>query len=86
MTHEDFAHICLRIKEGDTSIEIPCCANCKYYQSVALVEGEELRWRCKHPRLMTNGSKAWLTLQPQDFCSRYEERDSEQEQDDRTVS
>ena len=31
MTHEEFAHICLKIKSGDTSIEIPCCANCKYY-------------------------------------------------------
>lgn len=31
MTHEEFAHICLKIKSGDTSIEIPCCANCKHY-------------------------------------------------------
>ena len=32
MTLEDFAHRCLMIKAGNTTLDIPCCANCKYYQ------------------------------------------------------
>ena len=31
MTIEEFAHRCLLIKAGNATLEIPCCANCKYY-------------------------------------------------------
>lgn len=31
MTLEDFAHRCLMIKAGNATLDIPCCANCKYY-------------------------------------------------------
>ncbi|MBR2248778.1 MAG: hypothetical protein IJ880_17490 [Bacilli bacterium] len=70
MTLEDFLNHCLRIKNHDTRLSIPCCANCKYYKTNRDVEG----YRCFHPRLMTNGNMAWLTLQPEDFCSRWEDR------------
>lgn len=70
MTHEEFAHLCLKIKSGDTSIEIPCCANCKYYQ-VVLNAG---KYRCVHPRLAYNGNDGYLVMQPEDFCSRFEQR------------
>lgn len=32
MTLEDFAHRCLMIKAGNATLDIPCCANCKYYE------------------------------------------------------
>ena len=75
MTLEDFAHRCLMIKAGNATLDIPCCANCKYYRTDRKVEG----YRCFHPRLMTNGNMAWLTLQPEDFCSRWESRNKEKE-------
>ena len=78
MTIEEFLNHCLRIKNHDTTKAIPCCANCKHYQPINFGVGFDTRWRCKHPRLMTNGwsdTKGWLTLQPEDFCSRWEERD-----------
>lgn len=72
MTHEDFAHICLRIKDGDTSVEIPCCANCAYYLSGALAH----QFICAHPKRVLSGT-GWtcLVTNPEDFCSYYTERE-----------
>ena len=70
MTHEDFAHICLQIKDGDVSVEIPCCAHCEYYVNGIL----DNRWVCIHPNRLTNGKFACIVMQPQDFCSCYKER------------
>ena len=55
---------------------IPCCGNCKYYRNNLLPGVQRDIWSCNHPRLFVNGikPKAWLVLQPEDFCSRYEER------------
>ena len=73
LTHEDFANICLRIKNGDVKTEIPCCANCKYY--IEFLDGNmNFGYKCFHPRLQTVGSYAYITMQPEDFCSRYTER------------
>lgn len=70
MTHEDFAHICLRIKEGDTSIEIPCCANCVYYY----FSKYHNKWYCFHPCRVSDISEE-LCTKPEDFCSRYKEKE-----------
>lgn len=79
MTHEDFANICLRIKNGDTNTEIPCCGNCKYYTHRFGWNGESTGYVCEHPRLKLIGRGAWLVMQPEDFCSRYTERDNGRE-------
>ena len=73
MTHEEFAHICLKIKSGDTSIEVPCCANCKYYKK----HGLDNNWSCFHTKLETDDPYVWCAIQtkPEDFCSRWEARD-----------
>lgn len=73
MTHEDFAHICLKIRDGDTNTEIPCCGNCKYYVKRNGKVGYT-NYVCIHPRLNYCGEAACLVLQPEDFCSRYTER------------
>lgn len=74
MTHEDFANICLRIKNGDININIPCCGNCKYYTPRFGWGGANTGYVCMHPRLRCTGQGAWLVTQPEDFCSRYTER------------
>lgn len=73
MTHEDFANICLRIKDGDTNTEIPCCGNCKYYKQRLGFNRDPIDWICIHPRLKTD-RVGFLVMQPEDFCSRYTER------------
>lgn len=64
MTHEEFAHICLKIKSGDTSMEIPCCANCRYY-------GIKYYRYAKpdNPEYICNIFKFGTV--PEDFCSRF---------------
>ena len=69
MTHEEFAHLCLRIKDGDVSVEIPCCANCYSYHK----RGKE--WVCKHPKIYGNCNLMELKTNPEDFCSCYLERE-----------
>lgn len=68
MTHEEFAHICLKIKSGDTSIEIPCCANCKHYIKTLELTGSTY-YGCDHPFAGVS-----LCMKPEDFCSRFEQR------------
>lgn len=84
MTHEEFAHMCLSIKKGNVDIPIPCCANCKYYVEhpdggVIYKNGEVIKevtlpswWACCHPAL--NDEEEILYMQPEDFCSRFEQR------------
>ena len=77
MTHEEFAHICLSIKDGNTKIEIPCCANCKYYENIYDGVDVEPRYCCSvHPTLYLDDPyvAAWLMTKPEDFCSYYKER------------
>lgn len=74
MTHEEFAHICLKIKSGDTSIGIPCCANCKYYTKVSLTD--LTYYECDHPLMDSDDPYVGvaLTMAPEDFCSCFEQR------------
>lgn len=76
LTHEDFAHICLKIRDGDTDTQIPCCGNCKYYKEFTVVCEFDCGYRCFHPRLQFIGNLGYLVMQPEDFCSRYEEREN----------
>lgn len=72
-TLEDFADNCEKIKNGATDIEIPCCAHCVNYKKLDWLQGRGSKYRCIHPRIMTDGSHAWIVMQPNDFCSRFEE-------------
>ena len=77
MTHEEFAHLCLKIKSGDTSIEIPCCANCEHYKKVpSLSDLVKTYYGCDHPLMDTDDPYVGvsLTMAPEDFCSRFEQR------------
>ena len=64
LTLEEFAHICLKIKSGDTSMEIPCCANCRYYGKKyhKYVEPDQNWYVCNVFQFCTK---------PEDFCSRF---------------
>lgn len=64
MTHEEFAHICLKIKSGDTSMDIPCCANCRYYciKYYRYAEPDKPEYICNIFKFGTV---------PEDFCSRF---------------
>ena len=66
MTHEEFMHICLKIRKGDVTVDIPCCANCKYYNKYVSKIDETTHWICR------SGNSF---MQPEDFCSRWEARD-----------
>lgn len=73
MILEEFAHICLKIKSGDTSMEIPCCANCKYYKSLTFSDGETI-YECHHPSMddcECIDESGILYMAPEDFCSRF---------------
>ncbi len=63
MTHEDFAHICLKIRSG-ALVEIPCCANCRYYgkKYYKYIKPDKDEYVCSVFRFGTN---------PEDFCSRF---------------
>lgn len=89
MTHEEFAHMCLKIKSGDTSIEIPCCANCEHYKKSLDYSKTNLydlafnhennyiyRYECRHPALESDDPfvATWIETTPEDFCSRFEPR------------
>ena len=88
MTLEDFAHRCLMIKAGNATLDIPCCANCKYYNKKLTnlylqttdsfpgirFEGK-YEWICDHPETDSDDSAVcWLNMKPEDFCSRWESR------------
>ena len=89
MTHEEFMHICLKIRKGDVTVDIPCCANCKYYGKVLedskLIPCDEqpgLKWEYTYKWICSHGVEAddpfvaaWIEMQPEDFCSRWEARD-----------
>lgn len=80
MTHEEFVHICLKIRKGDVTLDIPCCANCGYYRNIWLPEnvGKTLRkkWVCLQPSVYDFvGNQGWINTRPEDFCSRWEARD-----------
>ena len=70
MTHEDFAYICLKIKSGNTSLDIPCCANCRYY-------GKKASLFRLNDQLCEDSDEGWLcsvfryTTKSEDFCSKY---------------
>lgn len=75
MTLEDFAHRCLMIKAGNATLDIPCCANCKYYHDS--IDTEKIDYYvCEHPLQYAADSNACaaIKMQPEDFCSRWEER------------
>lgn len=77
LTLEDFAHRCLMIKAGNAELAIPCCANCKFYRSFTFSDGETI-WECHHPSMDDCESvdeSGILYMAPEDFCSRWEERD-----------
>ena len=79
MTIEEFAHRCLLIKAGNATLEIPCCANCKYYipsESDQAAYPDVKKWICDHPEL-TFTEDAELLMKPEDFCSRWEPRNEE---------
>lgn len=67
MTHEEFAHICLSIKKGNTDIPIPCCANCMYYgkKQHKYVEPDQDWYYCNVFDYCTNS---------EDFCSKFKQR------------
>ena len=71
MTHEEFAHICLQIKNG-ADIPIPCCGNCKHYM---LSTASKRQWFCFHPMITMQNLYDVLRMQPEDFCSRWEAKD-----------
>lgn len=81
MTLEDFAHRCLMIKAGNATLDIPCCANCKYYESFTFVDYETI-YECHHPAMEDTGDKyvsCALCMAPEDFCSRWESKNEEKE-------
>ena len=63
--------------DGRTNLAIPCCCNCRFYKKCKPSDigesGKDDRWVCKHPRLKTDGKIAHLVVQPEDFCSRFED-------------
>ena len=81
MTLEDFAHRCLMIKAGNTTLDIPCCANCESYKSLTFSDGETI-YECQHPATEDTGDEyvsIALWMAPEDFCSRWESRNEEKE-------
>jgi len=72
------------IKKDDTSVDIPCCANCEHYhehpESMIMTQGGKFikeipmdsRWTCSHPTFSDEEDELWT--EPEDFCSRYERR------------
>lgn len=85
MTLEDFAHRCLMIKAGNATLDIPCCANCKYYgeEKVSVFKNGQIyvegthKWICEHPEIDSDDSAfCWLNMKAEDFCSRWEEREN----------
>lgn len=81
MTLEDFAHRCLMIKAGNATLDIPCCANCKYYKSLTFSDGDTI-YECHHPSMDDCESvdeSGILYMAPEDFCSRWESRNEEKE-------
>ena len=71
MTLEDFAHRCLMIKAGNAILDIPCCANCKYYKKV-------YNYPFPDPWVCTRINPHWIIgMKPEDFCSRWESRNEE---------
>ena len=83
MTIEEFAHRCLLIKAGNTTLSIPCCANCEHYkpdEGIIYKNGKVIKkvtlsswWSCYHPGL---NEEDILYTKPEDFCSRFEERNN----------
>ena len=81
MTLEEFAHRCLMIKAGNVTLDIPCCAHCKYYESLTFSNGETI-WECHHPLTYDpeDGSPvSSINMAPEDFCSSWESRNEEKE-------
>lgn len=82
MDHEDFANLCLRIKNHDTKLTIPCCANCEYY-----IRRQNNKYKCYHPMLKSEvdydqilrvkndimTGSAWIETKPEDFCNYFKE-------------
>ena len=76
MDHEDFANLCLRIKNHDTKLTVPCCANCEFYKSTVFSDGETI-YECYHPAMGDTGDEyisCTLYTQPEDFCNYFKER------------
>ena len=69
LTVEDFANRCLKIAGGDISLPTPCCANCQSYKYTF---GN--KWVCIHRKLISNGNVSYLEVNPEDFCSYFDER------------
>lgn len=70
MTHEDFAHICLKIKSGAVDICIPCCATCLHYME------ENGSYVCYHPKSeMVDCCYVPMNTDPTDFCNYWEKKD-----------
>lgn len=70
MTIEDFAHRCLLIKAGNAELAIPCCANCDHYKKSKFMFD---RWSCQRTKHLEH------YMNPEDFCSRFTERENENE-------
>lgn len=76
MTIDDFANrvFYLRTTGGDVSLAMPCCANCKHYIKDKTYDV----YYCNHPEGviddLDNPSNVLIAMDPQDFCSRFEER------------
>lgn len=73
MTHEEFAHLCLQIKNGDTSVEIPCCANCEFCKRLEVFHIYSVVCTRKKPVGLYHGF-AFMQCEPGDFCSHFLER------------
>ena len=69
----------------------PCCANCEHYiehpdGGVIYQNGKVIKevtlpswWACHHPTF--NDDESILYMKPEDFCSRFEERKNEDQED-----
>lgn len=70
----------------------PCCANCEHYKEHpdggAIYEnGKVIKevtlpswWACHHPTF--NDEEDILYMEPEDFCSRFEERKNKEDSND----
>lgn len=74
MTIEEFVQHCLKIKNGDISLAIPCCANCKNYTKVSLTD--LTYYECDHPLMDSDDPYVGvaLVMNSDDFCSRWEDK------------
>ena len=76
MTIEELSNRYLQIVGGDTSLAIPCCANCKHYKPNGARNHRCINYFCDHPA-EEYSLNSMLRTKPDDFCSRFEEHKNE---------